>query len=71
MQRYFRSERDIARTVVKRAAAISSRLAFRRRPAQQFRQLGEVRLHAVGLVAAQPVGRGTAPRRSDMSANGW
>jgi len=36
-------EADIVRTVVKCAAATSSRLACRRRPAQQVRQLGYVR----------------------------
>ena len=35
--------------------------------AQQLRQLGEVRRHAAGLVAGQPVGCRAALRRSDMS----
>jgi hypothetical protein len=44
LRRYFRTWglRDIVRTVVKCAAATSSRLAYRQRPAQQFRQLGDV-----------------------------
>jgi hypothetical protein len=45
-------EADIVRTVVKCAAATSSRLAYRRRPAQQLRQLGDVGGDAPGLVAA-------------------
>ena len=38
--------------------------------AQQLRQLGEVRRHAAGLVAGQPVGCRAALRRSDMSGIG-
>jgi hypothetical protein len=41
----------IARTVVKRGGCTSSRIAYRRRSAQQFRQLGKVRRHAPRLVA--------------------
>jgi hypothetical protein len=40
---------DIARTVAKCENEPRSHLAFRRRLAQQLRQLGEVRRHAAGL----------------------
>ena len=41
------------RTVVECAAATSSRLANRRRPAQQLRQRGDVRSDAPRLVAGE------------------
>jgi hypothetical protein len=37
---------------------------------EHLRQLGEVRRHAAGLVAGQPVGRRAALRRTDVSASG-
>jgi hypothetical protein len=37
------------------AAATLSRPAYRRRPTQQLRQLGEVRRHAPRLIARQPI----------------
>jgi hypothetical protein len=55
-----RAQADIARTVVHCAPATSSRLACRRRPAQQLRQLGEVRRHATRLVLGQQVRRRTS-----------
>ena len=47
---------------MKCAAATSSRLAYRRRPAQQLRQLGDVGGDAPGLVAGEQLGR-RAPSR--------
>ena len=38
--------------------------------AQKGRQLGEVRRHAAGLVAGQPVGGRAALRCTEMSASG-
>jgi transposase len=48
------------------AAATSSRLAHRRRLAQQLRQLGEVRRHPPRLVVRQPI-RSPSGVRGDMS----
>jgi len=47
---------DIARTVVKRGGCTSSRIAYRRRPVQQLRQLGEVRRHPPRIVPGEQLG---------------
>ena len=46
-----------ARTLRAPVAATLSRLAYRRRPSQQLRQLGEVHHHLPRLVVRQPIGR--------------
>jgi hypothetical protein len=47
---------------VKWAGATSSHLAYRRRPAQQLRQLGEVDRHPPGLVLGEQISRRASAR---------
>jgi len=41
---------------VKRGGCTSSRIAYRRRPVQQLRQLGEVRRHPPRIVPGEQLG---------------
>ncbi len=63
---------EVRQKIAARAAQgrCSLRLASRRLPPHQLRQLSEVHRHAAGLVLGQPVGGRAALQCTEMSANG-